>query len=140
MGKEKIAVKEAQKLNIPIFAMVDTNSDPRGIDYVIPANDDATKSLSKILEHVGSAIQEGLEERNSGKDKEETQDKETEAVAKEVQVEETVVEETPVEEAVAEEAPAEETVFEETPVEEVVAEEAPAEEKETKKKRKKAKK
>ena len=128
--REKIAVKEAQKLNIPIFAMVDTNSDPRGIDYVIPANDDASKSISKILEHVGSAIQEGLEERNSVKDKEETQDKEAE----------TVVEETPVEEAVAEEAPAEETVVEETPVEEAVAEEAPAEEKETKKKSKKAKK
>ena len=128
--REKIAVKEAQKLNIPIFAMVDTNSDPRGIDYVIPANDDASKSISKILEHVGSAIQEGLVERNSGKDKEETQDKETEAVAEEAPVEETVVEETPVEEAVSEE----------TPVEEAVAEEAPAEEKETKKKSKKSKK
>ncbi len=157
--REKIAVKEAQKLNIPIFAMVDTNSDPRGIDYVIPANDDASKSISKILEHIGSAIQQGLEERNSGKDKEKTQDKETEAVAEEATVEETVVEETPVEEAVAEEAPAEETVVEETPVEEVVeetsveeavaeeapveeavAEEAPAEAKETKKKSKKAKK
>jgi small subunit ribosomal protein S2 len=128
--REKIAVKEAQKLNIPIFAMVDTNSDPRGIDYVIPANDDASKSISKILEHVGSAIQEGLVERNSGKDKEETQDKETEAVAEEAPVEETVVEETPVEEAVSEE----------TPVEEALAEEAPAEEKETKKKSKKSKK
>ena len=91
--REKIAVKEAQKLNIPIFAMVDTNSDPRGIDYVIPANDDASKSISKILEHVGSAIQEGLEERNSGKDKEETQDKETEAVADEAPVEEAVADE-----------------------------------------------
>ena len=138
--REKIAVKEAQKLNIPIFAMVDTNSDPRGIDYVIPANDDASKSISKILEHVGSAIQEGLEERNSVKDKEETQDKEAEAVAEELLVEETVLEETPVEEVAAEEAPAEENVIEETPVEEVVAEEAPAEEKEIKKKSKKAKK
>ena len=110
--------------------MVDTNSDPRGIDYVIPANDDASKSISKILEHVGSAIQEGLEERNSGKDKEETQDKEAEAVTEETLVEETV----------AEEAPAEETIVEETAVEEAFAEEAPAEEKETKKKSKKAKK
>ena len=118
--REKIAVKEAQKLNIPIFAMVDTNSDPRGIDYVIPANDDASKSISKILEHVGSVIQEGLEERNSGKDKEETQD--------------------PVKEAVVNEAPVEEAVAEEYPVEESVVEEAPAEEKETKKKSKKAKK
>ena len=62
--REKIAVKEAQKLNIPIFAMVDTNSDPRGIDYVIPANDDASKSISRILEHIGAAIQDGLDERN----------------------------------------------------------------------------
>ena len=51
--------------------MVDTNSDPRGIDYVIPANDDASKSISKILEHVGAAVLEGLEERNSSKEKEE---------------------------------------------------------------------
>ena len=138
--REKIAVKEAQKLNIPIFAMVDTNSDPRGIDYVIPANDDASKSISKILEHVGYAIQEGLEERNSGKDKEETQDKETEAVVEKALVEETVVGEAPMEEVVAEEVPVEESVDEEAPVEEAVAEEAPAEEKETKKKSKKAKK
>ena len=70
--REKIAVKEAQKLNIPIFAMVDTNCDPRGIDYVIPANDDASKSISKILDHIGSAVLEGLDERNAAKqDKEE---------------------------------------------------------------------
>ena len=120
--------------------MVDTNSDPRGIDYVIPANDDASKSISKILEHVGSAIQEGLEERNSGKDKEETQDKEAETVVEETPVEEAVAEEAPAEETVVEETPVEEAVAEETPVEEAVAEEAPAEEKETKKKSKIAKK
>ena len=73
--REKIAVKEAQKLNIPIFAMVDTNCDPRGIDYVIPSNDDASKSISKILEHVGAAVLEGLEERNSSKEKEEDNSK-----------------------------------------------------------------
>lgn len=50
--KERIAVNEAHKLNIPIFGMVDTNSDPRGIDFVIPSNDDATKSIAKILEKV----------------------------------------------------------------------------------------
>ena len=72
--REKIAVKEAQKLNIPIFAMVDTNCDPRGIDYVIPSNDDASKSISKILEHVGAAVLEGLEERNSAKEKEKEED------------------------------------------------------------------
>ena len=47
--REHIAVKEAQKLKIPIFAMVDTNSDPRDVDYVIPSNDDASKSIDKIL-------------------------------------------------------------------------------------------
>ena len=77
--REKIAVKEAQKLNIPIFAMVDTNCDPRGIDYVIPSNDDASKSISKILEHVGPAVLEGLEERNSSKEKEEDNSKTEEA-------------------------------------------------------------
>ena len=84
--REKIAVKEAQKLNIPIFAMVDTNCDPRGIDFVIPSNDDASKSISKILEHVGSAVLEGIEERNSSKDKEETTSK-TDTVVKEVSLE-----------------------------------------------------
>ncbi len=62
---EHIAVKEAQKLNIPVFAMVDTNSDPREVDYVIPANDDASKSIDKILSLVTGAIIEGLQNRNS---------------------------------------------------------------------------
>jgi small subunit ribosomal protein S2 len=66
--REHIAVKEAQKLNIPIFAMVDTNSDPREVDYVIPSNDDASKSIEKILSLVTSAISEGLSERKAGKD------------------------------------------------------------------------
>merc|ERR1712054_757110 len=57
--REHIAVKEAQKLKIPIFAMVDTNSDPRTVDYVIPSNDDASKSISKILGLVTDAIAEG---------------------------------------------------------------------------------
>lgn len=60
--KEHIAVKEAQRLEIPIFAIVDTNSDPTGIDYVIPANDDATKSIEVILNALVGAIQEGLDE------------------------------------------------------------------------------
>ena len=67
--KEHIAVAEAKNLNIPIFAMVDTNSDPRGIDYVIPSNDDASKSVSKVLGYVTDAIAEGLSERKAGKDK-----------------------------------------------------------------------
>jgi len=61
--KEHIAVAEANRLSIPIFAIVDTNSNPNDIDFVIPANDDATKSIEVILEAVCSAINEGLEER-----------------------------------------------------------------------------
>ena len=66
--REHIAIKEAQKLNIPIFAMVDTNSDPRQVDYVIPANDDASKSIHKVLSHVSDAVAGGLAERKAGKD------------------------------------------------------------------------
>jgi small subunit ribosomal protein S2 len=65
---EHIAVKEAQKLNIPVFAMVDTNSDPRLVDYVIPANDDASKSIDKILSLVTGAVIDGLSDRKSDKD------------------------------------------------------------------------
>jgi small subunit ribosomal protein S2 len=65
---EHIAIKEAQKLNIPVFAMVDTNSDPREVEYVIPANDDASKSIDKILSIVTAAIIDGLANRNSDAD------------------------------------------------------------------------
>lgn len=69
---EHIAIKEAHKLNIPVFAMVDTNSDPREVDYVIPSNDDASKSIDKILSLVTGALIEGLSERTSdGEDQEE---------------------------------------------------------------------
>ena len=66
--REHIAIKEAQKLKIPIFAMVDTNSDPRDVDFVIPANDDASKSIEKILTLVSEAVANGLKERQSEKD------------------------------------------------------------------------
>ena len=65
--REHIAVKEALKLNIPIFAMVDTNSDPKPIDFVIPSNDDASKSIEAVLAHVTDAVAEGLTERKSEK-------------------------------------------------------------------------
>ncbi|RAJ11273.1 30S ribosomal protein S2 [Arenibacter echinorum] len=68
--REHIAVKEAQKLNIPIFAMVDTNSDPRPIDFIVPSNDDASKSIEVIMASVTSAIAEGLTERKSEKQSE----------------------------------------------------------------------
>jgi small subunit ribosomal protein S2 len=67
--KEHIAVAEAKRLGIPVFAMVDTNSDPRKVDFAIPANDDATKSISKILDVVIEAIAEGLSERKTDKEK-----------------------------------------------------------------------
>ena len=65
--REHIAVKEAMKLNIPIFAMVDTNCDPRPIDFVIPANDDAGKSIEIIMSEVTEAVAEGLAERKADK-------------------------------------------------------------------------
>jgi small subunit ribosomal protein S2 len=68
--KEHIAVKEAQKLNIPIFGMTDTNADPNQIDFPIPANDDASKSISFIVNKAVEAITEGLEERKQEKEKE----------------------------------------------------------------------
>jgi small subunit ribosomal protein S2 len=68
--KEHIAVAEAKRLGIPVFAMVDTNSDPRKVDFAIPSNDDATKSIAKILDVVIEGIAEGLAERKSDKDKE----------------------------------------------------------------------
>ena len=73
--REHIAVAEALKLNIPIFAMVDTNCDPRIIDYVIPSNDDASKSIESIMSFVSEAIIEGLSERKSGKDNDESDQK-----------------------------------------------------------------
>ena len=77
--KEHIAVSEALKLNVPTFAMVDTNSDPSNIDFPIPANDDATKSIQLITDIIIKAIQEGLDERK--REKEDEAEKEA-AVAK----------------------------------------------------------
>lgn len=65
--KEHIAVAEANRLGIPVFAMVDTNSDPTNIDFVIPANDDASKSIEVVLNAVCAAMAEGLEERKAEK-------------------------------------------------------------------------
>jgi small subunit ribosomal protein S2 len=77
--KEHIALAEAKRLNIPTFAMVDTNSNPKLVDFPIPANDDATKSIALILDEICNAIREGLEDRKSLKsaDKEESTEKET---------------------------------------------------------------
>ncbi|HDR67500.1 MAG TPA: 30S ribosomal protein S2 [Bacteroidaceae bacterium] len=74
--KEYIAVREANRLNIPVFAMVDTNSDPKNIDFPIPANDDASKSISLIIDYVASEIEEGLTERKMEREKEAAEAKE----------------------------------------------------------------
>ena len=70
VSKEHIAVHEAKRLGIPVFGMVDTNSNPSDIDFVIPANDDAAKSISLIIDLMCKAIEEGLNERKAEKDKE----------------------------------------------------------------------
>ena len=86
--REHIAVKEAQKLNIPVFAMVDTNSDPTGVDFPIPSNDDAFKSISLITGYIGSVIEEALMERK--KDKEQAALKKEEEAKKRADEKETV--------------------------------------------------
>ena len=80
--REHIAIKEAQKLNIPVFAMVDTNSDPTNIDFPIPANDDAFKSIDIITKEIGKVIEAALQERK--KDKEEAKRKEEEDAKRKV--------------------------------------------------------
>ena len=105
--KEHIALKEAKRLNIPVYAMVDTNANPKLVDFPIPANDDATKSIAVILDELCGAIKEGLEERKAAKDA----PKKEEAPAKE---EAPVEEEAKKAEAKAEEAPAKEAEVEAT--------------------------
>ncbi len=116
--KEHIAVAEARKLNIPIFAMVDTNSNPKVIDFPIPSNDDATKSITIILDSVCDAIREGLEDRKNTKDKTDAD----EAKATKAKTEKPAAEEVKVKEVKAEEAKVEEVKTEETKVEEAKAE------------------
>jgi small subunit ribosomal protein S2 len=84
---EHIALAEAKRLNIPTFGIVDTNSDPNKVDFAIPGNDDATKSIAIIVNYIVAAIQEGLQEREEGKDKEEEETTSTETTSNEVIVE-----------------------------------------------------
>ena len=126
--REHIAVKEAQKLNIPIFAMVDTNADPRDVDYVIPANDDASKSIEKIMTFVTEAVAKGLKERQKDKADADAAATEGEVVASTESVEATPVEKETAEEVTAEEVVEEAKAEQEAPeavVEEVAEEEAP---------------
>ena len=112
--REHIAVKEAQKLKIPIFAMVDTNSDPRDVDYVIPSNDDASKSIEKILSLVTDAVTEGLNDRKNEKEGNAANDAaQMEAAAK---AEEAPAVEEKATEEVADAAPADVAPAEEKPV------------------------
>ena len=119
--KEANAVKEAKRLNIPVFAMVDTCCDPTDIDYVIPANDDATKSIAVVLDAVVGAIAEGLTERKLEKEKEaaeapKKEEKEAKPRIRKVARAEAAKVEVPAEEVAAEsgaaEAPAEEAAAE----------------------------
>ena len=143
--KENIAVREANRLGIPVFAIVDTNSDPSNIDYVIPANDDATKSVDAILTACCDAIAEGLAERKAEKgdeaaasDEEEKAEKPRKERIRKVARKSETIEEAPAAEAapeapVAEEAPAAEAPAAEAPAAEAPAEEAPAKPKRTRK-------
>ena len=134
---EKIAVLEAKKMGIPVIALVDTNSDPDGIDMVIPGNDDAIRSIRLITKIIADSCARGLE---SSKGYAPISDKESpviqtikkeEPVVKKVVAEEPVVEETKAEEVVTEEPVVEETKAKEVANEEPVVEETKAEEVET---------
>ena len=83
--KERIALKEAKRLGIPVFAMVDTNSDPSDIEFPIPSNDDASKSISLIVGLLCDAIEEGLNERKLDKDKEPAAQKERKVTRKNIE-------------------------------------------------------
>ena len=124
-NKEDIAVKEANKLGIPVVAIVDSNASPIGVDYIIPGNDDAMRAITLYCELVQGAILDGLqaEMMAAGGDAGAAE----EAPAEPALAEDAAVEEAAIEEAPAEEAPAEEAAVEEAaPAEEAVAKKAPA--------------
>ncbi len=124
--KEHIALAEARRLNIPTFALVDTNSNPKLVDFPIPANDDASKSITIIIDEICKSIQEGLEERKFLKDNPEAAKQEAKASTENAEAEE--VNEVKVEEKeTVEPAAAEKTAKDEAPAkDEVKAEKAPA--------------
>lgn len=128
--KEHIAVSEAVRLGIPVFAIVDTNSNPKNIDFMIPANDDAKDSIEVILTACCDAIAEGLAERKVERAdekaaKEQSEEAEEARPRRQRRPRKEEKQETP---AAAEEKPAEEKPAEEKPAEEKPAEEKPAEE------------
>jgi len=94
INKERVAVAEANKLGIPVFAMVDTNTDPRKVTYPVPANDDASKSIDLVLEYLTDAIAEGLAIRKEEKEKAKAEKEAAKQMAEKAEVvEEVVVEE-----------------------------------------------
>jgi small subunit ribosomal protein S2 len=141
-NKESIAIKEAANLNIPVVAVIDSNSDPDGIAYPIPGNDDAMRAISLYCDLVGGAVLGGLQQSmsKSGMDLGESAEPAAEPVLSEAPAEEVAAPEAAPEaaapEAPAEAAPAEETAAEETATEpaaeEAPADETPADESETK--------
>ena len=86
INKEHIAVAEAKKLNIPTFAMVDTNSDPKLVDFPIPSNDDASKAISLIIKIMVNAVEEGLNERKLTKDRKQEEEAEKAVATKTAEV------------------------------------------------------
>lgn len=107
--KENIALAEARKLGIPVFAMVDTNSDPRPVDFPIPANDDASRSIALVLDVLVQAIAEGLQDRKADKDQADAQAAAKKATAEAAKAEkEEVAAEVPAEVPAEAPAPAEE--------------------------------
>ncbi|MFB9865172.1 30S ribosomal protein S2 [Rufibacter immobilis] len=85
--RESIAIKEAQKLNLPVFAIVDTNSNPETVDFPIPANDDASKSIALITSLIGKAIEEGLSERKVDKEDSDRKRSEEEGIQEKIDAE-----------------------------------------------------
>ena len=105
--KEHIALAEAKKLGIPVFAMVDTNSDPRPVDFPIPSNDDASLSIALVLDSLVQAVAEGLQERKADKDSQDAAIAASKAKAEAAEAPEAVAEEVAEEVAVKEAAPEE---------------------------------
>ncbi|MCE0486641.1 30S ribosomal protein S2 [Ornithinimicrobium sediminis] len=145
--KEHLAVTEARKLGVPVIAILDTNCDPDEVDYKIPGNDDAIRSVTLLTRVIADAVADGLISRSGGgaaaegdeapepmaewerellSGGEETAAAEAAPAVEETPAAETAAEETPAEETPAEETPAAETAAEETPAEETPAEETPA--------------
>ena len=126
INKEHIAVKEAHRLDIPVFAMVDTNSNPNLVDFPIPANDDASASISLIINILTQAIKEGLAERKLEREKDAENKKVAKAKAEKKELEKKEAEKKTTEVKKAEKVEIEEAIKEEAPAKKTVAKKATA--------------